>query len=43
MELSSMVCDDLERWDGGAGREAEEVGDKYIHTSDSLGCTAENI
>ena len=25
-----MVCDDLERWDGGAGREAEEGGDKYI-------------
>ena len=26
-----MVCDDLERWDGGAGREAEEGGNKYIY------------
>ena len=26
-----MLCDDLEGWDGGGGREAQEEGDICIH------------
>ena len=39
-ELSSVLCDDLEGWDGG-GRDASEGGDVGTHTADSLCCTAE--
>ena len=39
-ELSSVLCDDLEGWDGG-GRDAEEGGDICIHIADALCCTAE--
>ena len=39
-KLSSVLCDDLEGWDGG-GREAQEGGDICIHIADSLCCTAE--
>ena len=32
-ELSSVLCDDLDGWDGGgSGREAQEGGDTYIYT-----------
>ena len=41
-KFSSVLCDDLEGWDGGsAGRGAQEGGDIGIHTADSLRCTAE--
>ena len=30
-----MLCDDLEGWDGGRGREAQEGGDICIHLADS--------
>ena len=30
-ELSSVLCDDLEGWDGEGGRETPEGGDKYIY------------
>ena len=26
-----MLCDDLEGWDGGGGRETQEGGDIYIY------------
>ena len=39
-ELSSVLCDDLDRWDGGDGREVQEGGDIYIHIADSLCYTA---
>ena len=33
MKLSSMLCDDLEGWDGvGGGREVQEGGDGYMYT-----------
>ena len=35
-ELSSVLCDNLQEWDGsGGGREAQEGGDRYIHIADS--------
>ena len=41
-ELSSVLCDDLDGWDGGGGgREVQEGGDICIHIADSLHCTAE--
>ena len=42
-ELSSVLCGDLDGWDGGVagGREVQEGGDICIHTADSLHCTAE--
>ena len=40
-ELSSVLCGDLEGWDEGGGREAQEGGDMCIHISDSHCCTAE--
>ena len=44
MGLSSVLCDDLDGWDGGwGGREVQEGGDICIHTADSLCCTAETI
>ena len=40
-ELSLVLCDDLECWDGGRGwREAYEGGDICILTADSHCCTA---
>ena len=36
-----MLCEDLEEWDGGGGREAREGGGICTHMSDSLHCTAE--
>ena len=36
-----MLCDDLEGWDGGCGRETQEGGDKCILIADSCYCTAE--
>ena len=39
---SSVLCDDLDGWDGGGGgREVQEGGDICIHIVDSLLCTAE--
>ena len=39
-ELSSVLCDHLEGWDGGEGR-SKKVG-IYVHfTADSRCCTAE--
>ena len=35
-----MLCDDLDRQDGG-GQEVQEGGDICIHIADSLHCTAE--
>ena len=35
-----MLRDDLDGWDGGV-REAQEGGVIFIHTVDSLCCTAE--
>ena len=32
-----MLCDGLEGWDGGGGREAPKGGDVYVHIADSLG------
>ena len=40
-ELSSVLCDDLEGWDEGGGREEQEGGGICIHISDSHCCTAE--
>ena len=42
-EPSSVLCDDLDGWDGGGGggREVQEGGHIGIHTADSLHCTAE--
>ena len=36
-----MLCGDLEGWDGGAGREAQEGQDIRIHIADSPCCTTE--
>jgi len=36
-----VLCDDLDGWDGGVGREVQKGGDIHIHTADSLHCTAE--
>ena len=36
-----MLCDDLDVWGGGSGREVQEGGDICIHIADSLHCTAE--
>ena len=36
MKLSSMLCDDLEGWDGvGGGREVQEGGDIGMPLADS--------
>ena len=40
-EPSSVLCDDLERWDGGAGKEAQEGGHICMHMADSHCCTAQ--
>ena len=39
--LSLELCDDLEEWDGGCGREVKKGVDVCIHITDSLRCTAE--
>ena len=39
-ELSSVICDDLQAWNGG-GREAQERGNKCIFMTDSHFCMAE--
>ena len=36
-----MLCDNLDGWDGGGGREVQEGGDIGIPIVDSLRCTAE--
>ena len=36
-----MLCDDIDEWDGGGGREVQEGGDIDIHIADSLHCTEE--
>ena len=37
-----MLCDNLEKWDGGWGeREAPEGEDTCAHRADSLHCTAQ--
>ena len=38
--ISAQCCDDLKKWDGAGGREAQERRDICIHIADSL-CTAE--
>ena len=35
-EFSLVLCDDLEGWDGGGGREAQEEGDICIPIAVSL-------
>ena len=35
-----MLCEDLEGWDGGGGREDQGGGDTCILLADSLHCTA---
>ena len=41
-ELSSVFCDDLEKWNGQVGgREVQEGGDICIQIADILGCTLE--
>ena len=40
--LSSLLCDDLNRWDGVGGREAQEEGDVCMHMIDPPHCTAES-
>ena len=35
MVLSSVLCDDLERWDGKFGKEAQDGGDICILIADS--------
>ena len=44
-ELSSVLCDDREGWDGlwglAGGRKAREGGDICVCIADSLCCTAE--
>ena len=35
-----MFCGDLDRWDGGVGREVQAGGDICILRADSLHCTA---
>ena len=39
--FGSVLCDHLDGWDGGGGREVQEGGDIGIHIADSLHCTAE--
>ena len=39
--LSLVLWDDLEWWDGGGGREAQEGEDKYTFIIDSRTCTTE--
>ena len=34
-----MICDNLEEWDGGNGKEATEGGDICMHRADSYYCT----
>ena len=36
-----MLCDDLDGWDGGCGRDVQEGGDIGIHRAYSLHGTAE--
>ena len=36
-----MLCDDLEGWDEGTGREVQETGDICIHMADSFHCIKE--
>ena len=36
-----VLCDNVEGWDGGVRREAQEGGDRCVHIDDSLHCTAE--
>ena len=36
-----MLCGDLDGWDSGGGREAQEEGDICIHVASSLHSTAE--
>ena len=38
-----MLCDDLEGWDGGNGRQSEEGEDVCRLMTDSHPCTAETI
>ena len=38
-KLSSVLCHDLDGWDG--GEEIQEGGDRGMHIADSLHCTAE--
>ena len=40
-EPSSVLCDALEWWDGGGGKEAQEGGHICMHMADSYCCTAE--
>ena len=40
-ELSSVLCDDLDGWDGRGGREVREAAGICIRIADSLCCTAE--
>ena len=41
-ELSSVLCGDLDGWDGGGGgKEVQEGGDTGRPRADSLHCTAE--
>ena len=36
-----MLCDNLDGWDVGSGREVQEPEDIGIHVADSLHCTEE--
>ena len=37
-----MLCDDLDRWDGGwSGEDVQEGGAMCVQIADSLYCTAE--
>ena len=36
-----MLCNDLDGWDGGSGKEVKKGGNIGIHIADSLHCTAE--
>ena len=41
-EVSPVLCDNLERWDGvGDGREIQEGGDGCMRVADSCRCMAE--
>ena len=40
-ELSLVLCDDLEGWVEGGGKEIQEGGGICKHIGDSLCCTAE--
>ena len=39
-EAQLGVCDDLEGWDGGNRKRAQEGGNMCIHVADSCCCTA---